>query len=97
MKYIHYINCCCATNYLLVVHNFVGSKNNFVTFSHVVFECRRLIGRFYHFSSIFLPSCVGTGLALLIERKSRRGLLAGYVATVVSLVFQEKVLYNEHT
>ena len=45
--------------------------------------CRRIIGRFYMYTSVFLPCMVGAACALLVERKSRRPLLAGYVATVV--------------
>ena len=45
--------------------------------------CRRIIGRFYMYTSVFLPCIVGAACALLVERKSRRPLLAGYVATVV--------------
>ena len=32
---------------------------------------------------MFLPCSLGTGCALLVERRSRRSFLAGYVATVV--------------
>lgn len=43
---------------------------------------RRLIGRFYRYSTGYLPAFLASVCAILCERKSRRGLLTGYVSTV---------------
>ena len=60
-----------------------GKSHDSIPFVHDALLGRRLIGRFYFYLSIFVPSVVGTGCALLVERPNRRPLLAGYVATVV--------------
>ena len=49
---------------------------------------RKLLGRFYHYSTALIPAVIG-GVAILIERKSRRGVLAGYAGTLAV-----EVLYN---
>lgn len=54
-------------------------------------SCRRLIGRFYLYTAVFIPSILGAAIAIMVERKSRRPLLAGYVATVVSILTPYKV------
>ncbi|XP_064404613.1 transmembrane protein 135-like [Halichondria panicea] len=48
----------------------------------VAFLCavRRLFGRFYFYSSAFLPAFLASLCAIMVERKSRRALLAGYVS-----------------
>ena len=43
---------------------------------------RKLLGRFYCYSTAFVPAVIGGGLAILIERKSRRGGLAVYGSTL---------------
>ncbi|XP_065838258.1 transmembrane protein 135-like [Oscarella lobularis] len=50
----------------------------------VLFHCalRRLLGCYYTATAAFLPNFIGSFLALLVERKSRRGLLAFYVANM---------------
>ncbi|CAG2112932.1 unnamed protein product, partial [Medioppia subpectinata] len=59
---------------------------SFLVFSFVTFFCgvRRMSGRFYWSLSSWLPSLVSSGLAILIERPSRRQALAVYCANLAS-------------
>ncbi|KAK3608392.1 hypothetical protein CHS0354_035389 [Potamilus streckersoni] len=43
---------------------------------------RRLLGQFLYFTAAFMPAFTASFVAILIERKSRRGLLAVYMANV---------------
>ena len=47
------------------------------------------MGRFYCYSTAFVPAVIGGFIAILIERKSRRGVLAGYASTLAV-----EALYN---
>ena len=58
-------------------------------FAACVCLLRKLLGRFYHYSTAFVPAVIGGVVAILIERKSRRGVLAGYTG-----ILAVEVLYN---
>lgn len=55
-------------------------------FTFCMFLCiiRRYVGHFNHYTFAFVPSLVGSLCAILIERPSRRGMLALYVSNVAS-------------
>lgn len=46
--------------------------------------CRRLLGRYYYLTVIFVPAVLCSIPAILVERKERRGSLAMYLLTLVS-------------
>ncbi|KAL3881115.1 hypothetical protein ACJMK2_027576, partial [Sinanodonta woodiana] len=43
---------------------------------------RKLLGQFLYLTAAFIPAVTASFVAILIERKSRRGLLAVYMANV---------------
>ncbi|XP_052090110.1 transmembrane protein 135-like isoform X1 [Mytilus californianus] len=52
----------------------------------ITFFClwRKLIGHFYYLSISFVPALTASYVAILLERKSRRGLLALYMANIAT-------------
>ena len=49
-----------------------------------LFPFRRLLGRFYYPTVIFVPAIICSVIAIFVERKERRGSLAVYMLTLVS-------------
>ncbi|KAK3097710.1 hypothetical protein FSP39_012368 [Pinctada imbricata] len=53
---------------------------------------RKLLGRFFFLTASFIPAALGSYVAILLERKSRRGLLAIYMANVATETFYRMAL-----
>jgi hypothetical protein len=57
---------------------------------------RRLIGRFYLPLAAYVPAALGSVCAILVERKSRRGLLTGYVFTLAIECMYRMLKYRNY-
>ncbi|KAK6171259.1 hypothetical protein SNE40_019486 [Patella caerulea] len=67
-----------------------------VCFLSILIESKRrkLFGRFYHVTSSFLPTFTAALAAIVVERKSRRGLLAVYVANLATETAYNMALFR---